>query len=206
CQPVAGFTGTIATTDPIANISDPCWMFSGFLPVNGDHYYDTWNFTISVAGMYTFTMVGGTLPDGIAAIFDGAFNPLAVCDNLLGGDDDTGGFAGPPIINSSLNMVPGNYVLVTTTYDDALTGTYSWSITGPGDLFNAGEDCYMSCNEVGPNWPAPAVIDNCDENAVPILLNEIVEPLCDDNFVKRLTRSWTAVDASGNHADTCTQV
>lgn len=204
CTPVTEVSGTIAPTDPVTNNNNVCWAFSGFTPPAGNHYYDEWNFQIAEAGMYTFTY-SGNIADFMGAIFDGNFDPLNVCTNLLGGDDDSGsGF--DPIIMIQLNMTPGDYVLVSTTYNPLITGTYNWAITGPGDIFNADEDCFTSCSDIDQTHPFPVVTDNCDDNAVAILLNEEIEVLCHPQFVKKLTRQWSAIDDSGNRADTCTQV
>ena len=206
CTPVGHITGTLTAADPSTNLSFPCMAFApAFLvPLAGNHYYDEWNFQIAEAGMYTFTF-SGTLTDGLGAIYANDFNPASVCTNLLGGDDDSGGGLNPLIV-IQLNMVPGNYVFVTSTWNAANTGAYSWWITGPGDVFNGGEDCFKSCSDVDQSHPLPVVFDNCTDNATPILLNEEIEVLCHPQFVKKLTRQWTAVDASGNHADTCIQV
>ncbi len=207
CTPVLHFDGMLTASDLSMDNSNVCWEFTpGFIPPSGTHYYDEFHFQIAIAGMYTFTFAG-TTSDAMGAIFDQAFNPLSVCTNLLGGNDDVSYPSNlNPQIVINLMMVPGNYVFVTTTFNVAGTGDYSWWITGAGDVFNAGDDCFKRCTDIDQNHPTPIVHDNCTQNATPILLDEEVELLCDPNFVKKLTRKWTAVDASGNHADTCTQV
>ena len=204
CTPVTNVAGALDTTDPTFINSVMCWDFGFGIPPAGAKYYDTWNFRIAVAGMYTF-MYTGTMTDAEGAIFDGPFDPLNPCVNMLGGDDDNGNNLDPLII-ISLNLVPGDYNLVTTTWQPPLTGTYNWAISGPGPIFEGADDCFVACTDIDINHPIPDVIDNCTLNATPILINEEVQVLCDPTFVKKLTRWWTAVDASGNHADTCMQV
>ncbi len=208
CTPVTGFSGAITNSDPFTSISFPCWNFEpGFPdPLPGNHNYDTWNFKIAKAGMYTFILYGNTLPDPTAAIFNGPFNPGNVCANLIGGDDDANGPQTNPAIMIQLNMVPGNYTLVTTSWQSAVFGTYSWSVSGPGDIFNGNEDCFKSCSDIDQSHPIPYVIDNCSENSQPFLVNEEVEVLCHPQFVKKLTRWWIANDGHGNISDTCKQV
>ncbi len=206
CTPVEHVTGAITVSDPMFNPAVMCWAFPdlNLVPVSGTHYYDTWGFTIAEAGMYTFTY-NGSIPDAMGAIFANSFNPATPCVNLLGGDDDSGPGLNP-ILQISLNMVPGHYILVTTSWNINETGTYDWSITGPGDLFNYGEDCFKKCTDIDQSHPIPDVIDNCSENSQPILINEAIEVLCHPQFVKKLTRWWTANDGHGNKADTCKQV
>ncbi len=205
CTPVGHINGALSAQDPTFFNNNACWNFNTLIPSGLQKYYDTWNFQIAEAGMYSFTFQG-TLFDAMGAIYANNFNPADICTNLVGGDDDSGGDPFDPYVEIVLNMVPGNYIFVTTTWGLQETGSYSWWITGPGDVFNAGEDCFRNCAEIGPQYPAPAAVDNCDPNPTIIKLYEDTEVLCDPNFTKRLTRKWTAVDANGNHADTCTQV
>lgn len=206
CTPVTSVSGAIAVTDPSFDNGVACWVFPDgfFLPPSGIHYYDEWNFQIAEAGMYTFTFTG-TIADAMGAIYADDFLPGTPCVNLLGGDDDSGPNF-DPILQIQLSLVPGNYILVTTTYQVAATGSYNWAITGPGDIFDFGEECFYSCGEITPAGPTPNVVDNCSDVAEPILINETIEVLCDPVFTKRLTRSWIAVDGYGNATDTCTQV
>ncbi len=203
-EPVSTITGALTTSDPSANIENACWAFPplNLIPVGGGpHYYDTYRFSITAAGMYTFTFSGDP-SDPIGAIFDGEFDPTAVCDNLLGGDDDSGNGLDPELM-IQLNLVPGSYTLVTSTWSSNSTlGDYQWDITGPGDII---QQCVISCIDIDPILTAPAVDDNCS-GATIIPLDEDLETICDPYFSRKLTRWYTAVDASGNYADTCTQV
>lgn len=61
--------------------------------------------------------------------------------------------------------------------------------------------CYEARDYLGPE-----VEDNCDESVEIILLNEVIEPLnCDEEFVKRVYRTYYAVDEYGNQSQPCTQ-
>ncbi len=54
-------------------------------------------------------------------------------------------------------------------------------------------------------YDGPEFIDNCSGTITPILLSEQIETLCDPNFIKQITRSYTAVDSKGNEApNVCT--
>ena len=107
CTPVETVSGSLAVTDPTFFNNVACWNFGFGVPTADAKYYDTWNFRIAQAGMYTFTFTGN-IPDAEGAIFDGSFNPLLPCDNMLGGDDDNG-LNLDPLITIQLNLVPGDY-------------------------------------------------------------------------------------------------
>ncbi len=66
-------------------------------------------------------------------------------------------------------------------------------------------ECVVNCLEAIV-FPVPDLIENCPGGAQIILLSETITPLCHPDFIRRLERTYTAVDASGNYADTCTEV
>ncbi len=203
CSPVGHIDGALTAADPTFLNNNACWQFGCCTPTATPKYYDTWNFQIAEAGMYTFTFQG-SLNDAMGAIYAQSFDPNNICTNLIGGDDDNGNFLDPLVV-IALNMVPGNYVFVTTTWGSQETGAYSWWISGPGEIFNAEDDCFRSCNDISPGYPAPYAEDNCELDTI-ILLWEDTETLCHPLFTKKLTRIWRARDASGNWGDSCTQV
>lgn len=60
--------------------------------------------------------------------------------------------------------------------------------------------CYEAREYLGPN-----VSENCDSFDI-VLLNEVIEPLnCDEDFVKRVFRTYVAIDEYGNESPACTQ-
>ncbi len=65
----------------------------------------------------------------------------------------------------------------------------------------------LSCAMAFDESNEPTLIDdNCSGGEL-ILVDEIIETFtCDSLFTSRLTRVWTATDAAGNMADTCTQI
>jgi hypothetical protein len=207
CAPVTSIEGVLDVMDLTVDIEDPCWAFPplDLPPVGGGgHYYDTYPFSITVAGMYTFTFAG-VPTDAIGAIFDGPFDPNDVCANLIGGDDDSGSGFDPELM-IQLNLVPGDYTLVTSTWSSfGNLGAYSWAVSGPGDIVQDIEQCIVSCTDVSPIFPGPAIDDNCSGGTT-ILVDEDLEPICHPLFIQKLTRWYTAVDAAGNYADTCKQV
>lgn len=68
----------------------------------------------------------------------------------------------------------------------------------------------IQCDDIEmPCWQMdsyePIVYDNCT-NATYSLINETIEPfICDDDYIKEVTRTYVAVDEFGNQSEECTQ-
>jgi len=103
---VTEYVGALASGDTQANFGVACQNFGGGAPLGGLHFYDTYQFQVSVDGNYTFA---GTSAWGDAhmVIYDA---PLGadVCANVVDGDGD-GGPGFDPLItaNPSLAFNPG---------------------------------------------------------------------------------------------------
>jgi hypothetical protein len=63
------------------------------------------------------------------------------------------------------------------------------------------QDTIISCLEM-LTFEGPAAFDNCSDPQV-ILINEEAELLCDPLYIKRITRTYIARDASGNESLPC---
>ena len=98
-----------------------------------DHPYVTVEFTISAAGMYTFTMAENLNIDSYALLYEGGFDPSNPCDNWIGGDDDDGP-GNESELEITLNMVPGTYTLVSTDFFGGAEGEFAWTVFGEGVL------------------------------------------------------------------------
>ena len=117
-----------------------CWAFDGFAP-NPGILYDVLQFTVAVGGNYTFTMDDSPLFDGIAGIYAGSFDANDPCTNLIGGDDDINGiFETEP--SFTINLTPGTYYLVSSTWVAGQMGSYSWTFSGPANLQTP---CHFTC-------------------------------------------------------------
>ena len=67
------------------------------------------------------------------------------------------------------------------------------------------DDIELACYKLD-QYPGPIVIDNCDYPIQPILMNSVEEKLnCDPDYLKRVVRTYSAVDKSGNVAQACVQ-
>ncbi len=60
----------------------------------------------------------------------------------------------------------------------------------------------LSCNDFSI-LEGPVYMDACEGLAVPILLSESIDPICDPTYIKVITREYTAVDSKGNEAPVC---
>ncbi|MEO1519133.1 MAG: hypothetical protein AAFV95_29530, partial [Bacteroidota bacterium] len=118
-------------------------------------------------------------------------------------DDDTNGTE--PEITIQLNLVPGDYTLVTTTFfANDPDGPYSYTISssngGNVRSFAAG-GCEVFCFEDVPSI-APTATDACGIASL-TSTEEVIEGAtsCD---VTTILRTWTATDLGGN-TTTCVQ-
>ncbi len=62
--------------------------------------------------------------------------------------------------------------------------------------------CFMDKDSL----PLPNIIDNCSDAELELLNEVYIAHNCDTLYTGELQRTWTAVDASGNRADSCVQV
>ena len=145
-----------------------CWAFDGFTP-NPNVLYDVLQFTVAVAGDYTFTMDDSPNYDGIAGIFAGSFDANDPCTNLIGGDDDINGiFETEP--SFTINLTPGTYYLVSSTWTSGQMGVYNWTFSGPAPLMTP---CDFTCLDKEGilngdiELPEPTVFDCSDYTVTP---------------------------------------
>lgn len=129
-----------AATDPVAlqplifiSSGDPC----AFDTETANYTVTT--FQVSVTGTYTFSMSDTAAYDGMGYIVTGPFTPGSCATGTwIAGDDD----GGPTSLESEItaNLVSGvTYQLISTVFSFAnttITNTYTWNITGPGNLTN----------------------------------------------------------------------
>ncbi|MBK7220152.1 MAG: T9SS type A sorting domain-containing protein [Saprospiraceae bacterium] len=133
-QPMCDLLTLSGEWDSSDNAFSPgqCWAFDGFTP-NPNVLYDVLQFTVAVGGDYTFTMDDSPNYDGIAGIFAGSFDANDPCANLIGGDDDINGiFETEP--SFTINLTPGTYYLVSSTWTTGQIGVYNWTFSGPAAL------------------------------------------------------------------------
>lgn len=100
-------------------------------------YGDTFSFSVSTAGSYTFAMcTPGTDWDGFGSLYQNAFVSSNICGtpaNFVIADDDgnvTGNCSNDALITATLNSGV-TYFLITSSFSNAVTGNYEWTFTGP---------------------------------------------------------------------------
>ena len=116
------FTAELSSTDPT-------WS-RGSCTSAGNYYFDAYSFTITEEDTYTFTM-GNSPLDDFLYLYSGGFDPVAgSCGTLIAANDDGGppdGLFNASLITITLDMVPGEYTLVATSYFILETGGYEIS-------------------------------------------------------------------------------
>jgi hypothetical protein len=111
---------------------------------------------------------------------------------------------GDTVENAIVNENHIGMTLIASLYDN-ISGNSCWSYITVADKMRPTIVCEndtMSCLEM-LFFDGPEVNDNCDTNPEVIMLNEVAELLCDSNYIKRITRTYQAEDASGNKSNTC---
>jgi hypothetical protein len=94
-------------------------------------YYFSYDFSVSQPGLYEFRQ-DSTSIDSFLYLYSSSFDPSFPSLNLIAQDDDSG--AG---VNSffSRSLTAGiSYTLVATTFAPNITGAFTLSISGPGDI------------------------------------------------------------------------
>jgi hypothetical protein len=118
------FSGDLSTSDSVQD-------FGG-----GDRfYYDLYEFTVSDDGVYTLEGDSADFDDSddpIFALYEGDYDNGAPTDGQIAYDDDSGASL-LPLINIGLSTCT-KYVLLVSSYQVEDTGSYSFHISGPGDI------------------------------------------------------------------------
>jgi hypothetical protein len=133
-------SGTLASTDPTTNLTLFDNGTSGCRLFTNTYQYDTYRFTPSVSGTYTFTRTAGSAND-IFNLYSDNFVPGSPCTNFL---NSSGRFTAPSsasVVGSyTATLNAGQYyTMAVGTLDigaPTLPNSYTISVTGPGTLFS----------------------------------------------------------------------
>lgn len=168
------YIATIAAS-PTFNRPVSCASLSGVGTAVG---FFAQEFSIDLAGSYTMTATGGSIGDTVFVLYDGPFDPASPLTNCLAFNDDAIGLLSE--ITSPL-VTGTTYTLVSTTFDNGVTGTTDVQITGPGNI---------SLGGAGAGDLALGTITEMDMClALPGNNNGIIEPGETVNFSIPLTAS-----------------
>jgi hypothetical protein len=124
------YSGTINAT-PTFNRPFDCATLSGTGTAVG---FEARSFTVDTTGSYTLevTAYADAGADSFLVLYTPSFSPGAPLTNCVAFDDD-GGAGLFSLITT--NLTAGTqYVLVTTTYDNGVSSTFTNTITGPGNI------------------------------------------------------------------------
>jgi hypothetical protein len=136
-SPTPFVTGTISGFMPAVGCStfdrptsgNPPTTLSGVIAC-----YDAKGFMVSQPGVYTITMISGVLTDApsndaFGVLYRNPFDKTAPLTNVIVSDDDSGPDLLPSFVVTLQPAQP--YILVATTFDAGVSGTYTWEIKGP---------------------------------------------------------------------------
>ncbi|MGD9583446.1 MAG: DUF11 domain-containing protein [Lysobacterales bacterium] len=114
--------------------------------------YHVQPFTVDATGAYDVTSVQDGGWDGYLFVYQNAFDPLNPATNCLAGNDDgVGGIGTSDILGVALTAGTP-YLAVTTGFEPADSGTFTNTITGPGNiaLGGAGPQADLNLSKTAP--------------------------------------------------------
>ncbi|HVJ61227.1 MAG TPA: hypothetical protein VM555_00750 [Tahibacter sp.] len=125
------YSGSTVGTPTYNRTLEDCSDLSG---VGTDVNYSVQPFTVDTAGAYDFTSVQDDGYDGIVFVYTGAFDASDAVTNCTAGNDDGAGGIGTSDITGVALATGTNYFFVTASYGNGDTGTFTNTITGPGNI------------------------------------------------------------------------
>ena len=213
---VQQLSGSLEDSDPLFDPSIHSCFTEG-PPDPGDRYYELLTFEVSEADIYTFFLESAFENGGAhIALFQGDFNPLNPCTNIIAEADIMAASnpvsGGGPALRLGLPLRPGQqYVLLTTTDVPVDTGSYTYTILSDdtGQLLNVPFSSLslnfpLYCDDIDSTlniqqsleWlGTPTVESGCTDFTLSFsdVLSE--EGDCGAIFI---TRTFTAEDEQGN--------
>jgi len=168
----SSYTGALSTSSPI--------FYRPQSTTEDYHYYQALQVTITAAGTYVFTSTSGM--DTRAYFYRPVFDPSNSTGNLIADNDDG---ADQFQFRLQVNLELGQtYVLVVTTHEEYVTGSFSVLATGPA---------YTNLLAITPSTSRPIT---ARKFLTSILSITIVLPLFD--FTYRL-RTYSSLTFSATH-------
>ncbi|MBL8156080.1 MAG: hypothetical protein JNM70_18010 [Anaerolineae bacterium] len=168
------WSGTIDPGDGIINV-DTAVFDAPYNPLFDRYYFEAQPFTVDVSGGYQIQMLSASFAfcgdDGVFALYAGGFSASSPQANRIAANDDFSGGSFLPGLD--VNLTAGTlYILVTSTFCEEDTGSYTNSISGPGVVslsvpggFNPGDN---RINATDKDRAAPVAI-YCTADGIMIL-------------------------------------
>ena len=125
------YSGTTEGSPTYNRTFEDCTGLSG---VGTDVNYSVQPFSVDTAGAYDFGSVQDGGYDGMIFVYSPSFDPGDAVTNCIDGNDDGGGGIGTSDITGVSLSTGTNYYLVTASYDNGETGTFTNTISGPGNI------------------------------------------------------------------------
>ena len=165
-------SGTLVSGDPSANLAIFNVGGVGCISAGNVFRYQSFTFTPSITGSYTFTRGAGTSTSIITNIYTGSFNSASVCSNFLASNGTYTGSAVSIAGSFTANLTAGNtYVLNVGTFNTgspALPAAFSVNVSSvpAGGVLYSGSGSY---NNPGASFSYNYVIvNNANNNIVAI--------------------------------------
>lgn len=160
--PPVSVSGQLDTCDPTYNRLFNTTVIS---LVGSAVFYEIQIFTVTVSGAYTVSMDASTIADAHASIYQESFNPATPLINVVAVDDDSGPGVNPAF--NGINLLGGGiYFLVTSTLNNGQTGTYTWTMSGVGEVIVGSSTITLGC-PVPTNTPTETSTPTPTETPTP---------------------------------------
>lgn len=137
---VVSISGTLSATDPVTSLSVLNTTTTSCINFTANAYqYDTYRFTPSVSGSYTFTLSSGSNAN-IFNLYSNSFDPGSPCSNFIAssGQYNGSGVGAAPSYTATLNAGQ-YYTMAVGTFASGiptLPSPYNITASGPGSLFS----------------------------------------------------------------------
>lgn len=133
-------SGTLAASDPAANLTVYSTVTSACQQFGNTFRYDTYRFTPTVTGSYTFNITAGTGYE-VYNLYSGDFVPGNPCTGFINSSGRYNGSATGLPYSYSATLTAGQYYTVAVgSFSGSLptlSSNYTIGVTGPGSLYTA---------------------------------------------------------------------
>lgn len=123
-------TWTVTTLELSLNSSSSVFCRYNAICITPNYYYSAFLLNVSFADTYTIETRGSL--DSFGSLYEVEFNPSNSSENLLLYNDDGSGSSN--FYMTAFLEPSSDYIIVVTTYENNITGTYTLDISGNGRI------------------------------------------------------------------------